>query len=95
MRCAQVYARCRKTDWMQFFKHAIKVTWPHADHMLINNGLPGASGRTYGMGTCLELNLHAQADLVIMEHHIAQDEVTQVMEHLLWCLADFFGGCVW
>jgi hypothetical protein len=74
--------------------HAINVTWPHADHVLINNGLPGATAQTYGGGICLELNLPAQADLIIMEHHAARDEVTRVMEHLLWRLANHFGGCV-
>eukprot|EP00798_Chlamydomonas_sp_ICE-L_P017897 gene17897-24289_t len=79
-----VYPRhkCGWHGWIHCMMHIINATWPHEDHVLINNGLPGATGKTYGSGTCMELNLPDQADLIIMEHHAADEAATKLMEQL-------------
>eukprot|EP00798_Chlamydomonas_sp_ICE-L_P025071 gene25071-10723_t len=82
--------KCARHGWIRNMMQIINATWPHEDHVVINNGLPGASGKTYASGTCMELNLPDQADLIIMEHHHGLEENTKVMEHLLWRLNDHF-----
>ena len=54
--------------WLHNFMHVINTTFPHPDHILINNGVPGACFSTFAHGTCLESLLPKQPDLVIMEH---------------------------
>ncbi len=46
----------------------INSTWPHPDHLLINNGVPGSSFRSFAQGSCLEPLLPASPDLLILEH---------------------------
>ena len=54
--------------WLNSFMHAVNTTFPHPDHILINNGIPGNNFGSFAHGTCLENLIPKQPDLVILEH---------------------------
>ena len=54
--------------WLNSFMHAVNSTFPHPDHILINNGVPASDFRNFAHGTCLENLIPKQPDLVILEH---------------------------
>ena len=60
----------------------LNSSWPHVNHTLINNGMPSATCKTFGLGMCLELNLPRHADLIIMEQHMSREEVNKVRGHM-------------
>ena len=54
--------------WLNSFMHAVNSTFPHPEHILINNGIPGHHFGNFAHGTCLESLIPKQPDLVIYEH---------------------------
>ena len=46
----------------------INATFPHQDHIIINNGAPGASFGIFSNGACLENVVPKSPDLVVLEH---------------------------
>ena len=46
----------------------LNASFPHRDHILINNGIPGSNFHFYSDGSCLENLLPNNPDLIIVEH---------------------------
>ena len=46
----------------------LNASYPHRDHILINNGIPGSNYQFYSDGACLENLLPTSPDLIIVEH---------------------------
>ena len=54
--------------WLNNFMHTVNSTFPHPEHILINNGVPGNHFGSFAKGACLENLIPKQPDLVIFEH---------------------------
>jgi hypothetical protein len=81
-------ARCRGESttlgWLSIFMHMINATWPHPDHILINDGIPGHSLGNFADSTCIEPLLPANPDLIILEHlpYLEGQQMSQTLELL-------------
>ena len=48
--------------------HGCFRTFPHPDHVVVNNAIPGASFHTFAHGNCLQHTLPYRPDLIVFEH---------------------------
>ena len=62
----------------------INATFPHQDHIIINDGVPASSFRSFSNGACLENVVPKSPDLVILEHlpYLEADVPEVAMLHL-------------
>ncbi|GAX84039.1 hypothetical protein CEUSTIGMA_g11463.t1 [Chlamydomonas eustigma] len=79
-------ARCREErttmGWLSIFMHMINTTWPHPDHILINDGIPGHSLGNFAESTCIEPMLPSNPDLIILEHLPYLEEASRMSQTL-------------
>ena len=47
-------SRKMKPGWINYFMNTINATFPHRDHVLINNGAPGTNLQFAATSSCLE-----------------------------------------
>ena len=52
---------------------AINATWPHPEHILINQGWPGATLKVFTESDCVNHHTPASVDLLLMEQYLDVD----------------------
>ncbi|GAX75874.1 hypothetical protein CEUSTIGMA_g3317.t1 [Chlamydomonas eustigma] len=74
-----------QTRWLTAFMHLINTTWPHPEHLLVNNGLAGTPINGHSEASCVEFTLPTVVDLIILEQLLftEDDQIVTNIERLV------------